>query len=452
MMGNSFSYLVLLGWPIVSVVLFSKLSPLQAAFWTIVGGALLLPVNVSLDMPGFPSFDKVAVSSVSAMLAAKFVGRRKINWIPKSGLERWFIIALILSPIITALANGEVVFRGDIRLNGLTLYHGLSDALSMYFFVVPFILFRQLVNTHDDVIGLLKLIIIAGLLYSVPILIEIRLSPQLHTWIYGFFPHQFIQQMRFGGFRPVVFLGHGLVVSMFVVVVLGAATLLWKSNVRVVRYAPSKVVIYFTLILLLCKSVGPGFLGLVFVIAVGWLPLFLLSRLSAVTACVVIGYPLLCLYGLFPHEVLVEFVDQFDRSKSGSLGFRFYHEAQLLDLAVQKPFFGWGGWGRNRLVDSITDGYWIIVMGKYGVFGFVGIFGLLGYSVLKGLKGVSYTTDLKEKRVLLGLALLVTLIMVDQIPNSSLSRSWMLFLVGALLARANSLIHVVKGSKQAKPL
>ncbi|MDC0003389.1 hypothetical protein OAE19_03235, partial [Porticoccaceae bacterium] len=247
-MGNSFSYLVLLGWPIVSVVLFSKLSPLQAAFWTIVGGALLLPVNVSLDMPGFPSFDKVAVSSVSAMLAAKFVGRRKINWIPKSGLERWFIIALILSPIITALANGEVVFRGDIRLNGLTLYHGLSDALNMYFFVVPFILFRQLVNTHDDVIGLLKLIIIAGLLYSVPILIEIRLSPQLHTWIYGFFPHQFIQQMRFGGFRPVVFLGHGLVVSMFVVVVLGAATLLWKSNVRVVRYAPSKVVIYFTLI------------------------------------------------------------------------------------------------------------------------------------------------------------------------------------------------------------
>jgi len=134
------------------------------------------------------------------------------------------------------------------------------------------------------------------------------------------------------------------------------------------------------------------------------------------------------------------------------LGFRFYHEAQLLDLAVQKPFFGWGGWGRNRLIDSITDGYWIIVMGKYGVFGFVGIFGLLGYSVLRGLKAVSYTTDVQEKRVLLGLALLVTLIMVDQIPNSSLSRSWMLFLVGALLARANSLIHVVKGSKQANPL
>ena len=451
-MANGFSYLALLVWPIVSVVLFTRLNPLQAAFWTVVGGALLLPVNVSLDMPSFPSFDKVAISSLSAMIAVKLIGRRKVSWIPKLGLERWLIIALILSPVITALTNGEVVFRGSLQLNGLTLYHGLSDALSMYFFVVPFILFRQLVNTHDDVICLLKLIVIAGLLYSIPILIEIRLSPQLHTWVYGFFPHQFIQQMRFGGFRPVVFLGHGLVVSMFVVVVLGAATLLWKSNIRVVRYAPSKIVLYFAFILLLCKSVGPGFLGLVLIIAVGWLPLFLLSRLTAVTACVVIGYPLLCLYGLFPHEVLVDFVDQFDRSKSGSLGFRFYHEAQLLDLAVQKPFFGWGGWGRNRLVDSITDGYWIIIMGKYGFFGFVGIFGLLGYSVMKGLKGVSYTTDVQEKRVLLGLALLVALIMVDQIPNSSLSRSWMLFLAGALLARASSLIHVVKGSQQANPL
>ena len=46
-------------------------------------------------------------------------------------------------------------------------------------------------------------------------LVEVRLSPQINTWIYGFFQHDFIQMMRYGGFRPIVFLPHGLWVAFF---------------------------------------------------------------------------------------------------------------------------------------------------------------------------------------------------------------------------------------------
>ena len=40
---------------------------------------------------------------------------------------------------------------------------------------------------------ILRVLIIAGLVYSVPMLFEIRLSPQLHNWIYGYYPSQFVQ-------------------------------------------------------------------------------------------------------------------------------------------------------------------------------------------------------------------------------------------------------------------
>jgi tetratricopeptide (TPR) repeat protein len=47
----------------------------------------------------------------------------------------------------------------------------------------------------------------------------------------------------------------------------------------------------------------------------------------------------------------------------------------LAAKALQRPLFGWGGWGRNRVFDekgrdlTITDGYWIIVLGSFGAVG-----------------------------------------------------------------------------------
>jgi len=449
-MPNAFAYFALLSWPLVSFFLFKKYSALHAAFWTIVGGALLLPVNVVFDIQGFPSIGKMSVSSISAFIFCKYVSSQKTAWIPQKGLERYFIILLLIVPLVTALTNTETIYREGGVLPALSLYHGFSDSFEMYIFIIPFILALQLVKTYKDQITLFKLIVIAGFWYSIPILLEIRFSPQLHTWIYGFFPHSFLQQKRFGGFRAVVFLGHGLVVAMFVVVVLSSSVLLWKEKIRAGRYSPATLVIYFVVVLLFCKSVGPGVLGLTFLVAMGLTSIKMIKGLTVFITTVVIAYPLLCLYGLFPHDSLVSIVEPFDISKSGSLAFRFFHESRLLDLALQKPLFGWGGWGRHRLSDSVTDGYWVIIFGKYGLVGFIGIFGLIGFSALKGLRSVGLLLDKDKQRMLLGHALLVAIIMVDQIPNSSLSRGWMLFMVGALLARANNIVREMKSAAVSK--
>ena len=59
---------------------------------------------------------------------------------------------------------------------------------------------------------LLISIFIGGLLYVPLCLFEIRMSPQLHKLVYGFHQHIFAQTFRFEGWRPTVFLQHGLAV------------------------------------------------------------------------------------------------------------------------------------------------------------------------------------------------------------------------------------------------
>ena len=55
-------------------------------------------------------------------------------------------------------------------------------------------------------------------------LFEIRMSPQLHRWLYGYYPFGFITQMRYGGFRPSVFMENGLVCAFFAMTAMVAAT------------------------------------------------------------------------------------------------------------------------------------------------------------------------------------------------------------------------------------
>jgi len=51
--------------------------------------------------------------------------------------------------------------------------------------------------------------------YTFFLFIELTASPQLNRWIYGYHQSQFIMAMRAGGYRPMVFMRHGLNVAFF---------------------------------------------------------------------------------------------------------------------------------------------------------------------------------------------------------------------------------------------
>src|SRR5262249_13356926 len=132
-------------------------------------------------------------------------------------------------------------------------------------FLLPFFLARQLLRDAESNIEVLRVLVLAGLAYSVPALFEVRMSPQLHAWIYGFFPHSFGQQIRDGGFRPVVFLGHGLLVAFFMMTTAVAAAAFWRTRSRLIRMPAEGITAYLGGVLLLCKALGAFIYGAVLV-------------------------------------------------------------------------------------------------------------------------------------------------------------------------------------------
>ena len=181
------------------------------------------------------------------------------------------------------------------------------------------------------------------------------MSPQLHTWIYGYFPHSFLQQIRDGGFRPVVFLGHGLLVAFFTMTSTVAAAALWRTKTRLIRFPPGGITAYLSFILVLCKAGNALVYAFVLVPLVRWANPRLQLRVASILVIIALAYPMLRVADLIPTTSILEAASAVDTDRADSLGTRFYYEHLLLDRAWQRPWFGWGRFGRGRVYDSGWD-------------------------------------------------------------------------------------------------
>ncbi|HEV3027565.1 MAG TPA: O-antigen ligase domain-containing protein, partial [Planctomycetota bacterium] len=243
---------------------------------------------------------------------------------------------------------------------------------------VPYLLGRiylsELIGMRDLAIG----IFMGGLLYVPLCLLEVRLSPQLHTWIYGFFPHDsFDQSLRYGGYRPTVFMEHGLMVAMWMSMASLCGLWLWHS--RTLRSLFGIALPWFLVPLLLttilCKSMGPLVLllvGGIVLLATRW------GRTRAFVtalACAPLLYFAVRIPAIWSGDELTQTAAAVSPDRAKSLQFRLANEDMLLARARLRPLLGWGGWGRARIRDSqgrdisVTDGLWIIALGNNGLLG-----------------------------------------------------------------------------------
>jgi len=437
-MPNTFAYIMLLLWPFAALVLYKKKPVLEATFWTIVGGYLLLPQGVDIDYPLIPALGKKTIPAIMAYIGCVYIAKENIILLPPKGLYRNLFVLFFIGSIGMVLTNSEPISETTRYIHGLTYRDTFSVVISQWLTLLPFVLSLQLVRTYEDQVKLLKLLVVAGLLYSILILFEIRMSPQLHKWIYGFFPHTWSQQVRYGGFRPVVFLGHGLWVAFFLVMVFGAALTLSKLKIRI-PYLPNKlVIIYLIILLFLSKGFGSMILSLVLFVAITMVTSLITMRIAMVIVIVAFSYPLLSILELVPHAYLVELVGSVSQSQAGSLGYRFNQEVMLLERAQEKWLFGWGGWDRNRLADSVTDGYWIILFGKYGAIGLSAVFGLIASTVFISQTLFSRLHEKNDKTIIACHCLLAGVIFLDQIPNASMSPcAWLV--IGGLAGRVSNM-------------
>jgi len=444
--SNWLATIALVLWPVVSICLYRTLSLGQATLWTILAAQLLLPVGTAIKFQMVPQFDKNSIPCLCALIACLILPRQRPKLFKSLGLTEVLIVMNLIGPFITSELNGDNIYIGDaLVLPGVGIYDAISASEAAFIILIPFFLGRQYLSGPLDSLKVLQALVVAGLVYSLPMLFEVRFSPQLHYWFYGYYPSEFLQNMRDGGFRPMVFMGHGLLAAFFVMTTVVAAAALWR--LRAIPWKslpPAGATFYLAGILVLCKTLG----ALVYAVALVPLVRFAKPRLQVRVALVLVilalAYPTLRSFDLVPTSAILGAASFISSQRAESLRFRLNNEDRLLERASQRFTFGWGRYGRSRVYAewgqdmSTTDGRWIITLGTFGVFGFIAEFGLLSIGVFRAATSLRFVQSNSERLCLGALSLIVAINIFDLLPNSGLM-PWTWLLSGALLGRAEAL-------------
>ncbi len=354
--------IALFGWIAVVLFLFTVLPPRRAVVLAFVAGWLLLP-NAQYAFQGLPNYDKVLATVLGVLLGtALFDMDRFLTFRP-----RWADLPMLiwcLCPIASSLTND------------LGLYDGLSGFhRQIWIWGLPYLIGRLYLDSTDGLREFALAILIGGLIYIPPCLYEIRMSPQLHRMLYGF---AIWGGTRYGGYRPQVFLVNGLELGMWMTAACLMSYALWAGGtIKRMWGLPFGTLLLGLLgVTLLCRSTG-ALLLLVVGIAVLWA--VRRTKWSLAVWALVLVSPLYMAVrtpGIWSGESLVHLAKTYiNEERAQSLEFRLINEDMLAAKALQRPVFGWGGWGRNRVYNedgrdiSVTDGLWSIALGINGLVG-----------------------------------------------------------------------------------
>lgn len=413
--------------------------PRRAALvWSLLAGYLLLPESFSIDVKLLPPIDKGSTGILGLILGVflfkdQITPRTRGTALHLKGLvnENPFfgrlVIALLALMVVRAMltiaTNTDPFFTGARFLPALRPWDMINMGVQTAVVVVPFFLGRYFLATPADHRFLLRCLVIAGLLYSVLILIEMRLSPQMHNWVYGYHQHSFSQHVRGGQYRPKVLLQHGLWVGLLVFMVVMAAGALSRNKTVPGGGKWLLACGYMLLILTFSRNLGALSIGLM-LLPLLWIKTVWQARVASVVALLFVFYPAVRQADLVPLDQITSFAAQYSENRAASFAFRIRHEDVLLERAKEKPLFGWGGWGRSRVYNengadvSVTDGIWIIVLGTSGWVGYIAFFGLLSAPLI-ALPRVARRRPIPPETAAMALIMAGNLIYL--VPNSALS-------------------------------
>ena len=437
--------------PLTAYVFWSK-RPQLAVLIVVFFAALFGPEGAFIKLPLVPPLDKVSLPYVLlfAFAIVKARGRMKRAKLMR-GIDLLIAMAFIAG-FVTFSNNGDALTYGSWRsvtLPPLAINDGLQLGFQELLIAgLPFMLGRALFRSPRDLRDLLHFLVVAGLLQTAFIWVELRLSPQFHTWVYGYGAHSdFLQTIRWGGYRPMVFTAHGLALALFMLVSFLACLVLRRAGEVKIRdrWRIGRVAIYLGVVLVLCKSTGAILYALILV------PVVLRStperqmKLASILGILVLLYPALRASDLVPTEWLVEQAKAISPERAQSLEFRFDNEELLLEKGRERIAFGWGGHGRRSVYDdelgkeiAVADGHWIIVLGARGIVGFIQAFGLLVLPIFFARRRFEKLTNEAERRTLAGFTLIVAICAFDLLPNGLFSNYIYLF-AGALMGMAQQI-------------
>ena len=378
-------YMALIGWIPLTILLFAMFPSRKALLLGMIGGWLFLPVYV-IKLHAIPEYSKMTAASYGCLF-----GTMLFDWARISRFRLRLcdvpMICWCLTPYITSYEND------------LGWYDGVSAVIqNVVLWGIPYFLGRIYFPDWESFRELGIAIFIGGLIYVPFCLYEIRMSPQIHKAVYGFSVGSFAQTVRLGGYRPMVFLQHGLAVGMWMTSASLVGVWLWQTKRSKQLFGHTDDCVWVgvqSVTTFLCKSLG----GLAFLVAgIGVLYSIKWTKTPFLLIGVVLVAPLymsIRLYSISNHvDEIVESIGTphatgeplgeavvamatklFGEERAQSLETRIRSENQLGAKALQQPWFGWGRWNRNRVTDKSgkdaapTDGLWIIAFGVDGAIG-----------------------------------------------------------------------------------
>lgn len=359
--------ITLFGWVPCVMLLFLWLPPRRAVIAAFIGGWLFLPA-ATFHLPGIPDYSKMAATCAGVLLAALiFDTDRLLSFRPK-----WFDVPMLVWCLCPFATNAS---------ENIEVYDSLSWSVNQVItWGMPYFIGRVYFTDAESVRELAIGFFISGLIYIPICLFEIRMSPQLSKWLYGF--DAGFSGQRLGGWRPTGLMASGLMLGMWMTAASLCAVWLWYTGSlkRLGRYKAGTLALALVVVTVLCKSTGA------LVLLMGGLGILWTIRYARVAflyllLCVIpIAYPIIRAGGMWDGSQAVAWAKNAvgeDRAKS--LRFRFKNEDILSEKALKRAMWGWGRFGRSRVFDengkdiSTTDGLWIITLGQSGIVGLAAV-------------------------------------------------------------------------------
>lgn len=373
--------ITLFGWIPVVLLLFALMKPRTAVLVGFSIAWLFLPM-AGFKIPQFIDYTKFTATPIGILLGILiFDGGRVFQYRPK--LVDLPVFGWCLIPLVSSIDAGWGI------------YEGISVSVPRFItWGIPFLVGRLYFSDLESLKQLAIAIFLGAVAYVPFCLIEVRMSPQLHTWVYGYHQHVFAQAFREGGWRPTVFLQHGLAVANFMCLAAMIGWWLWarKSQSRLIGWPMLYLWLGVAATAFLCRSTGALALTamavsiLLFTSRLRYsFPMWLLVLLPP-------AYVAARTVGGWNADELVEIAKLlFSAERVDSLDFRLDSEAQMWQEAQRHLLVGNGRFtfvarGPEGELGVTPDGYWIIALGCNGVFGVVLLLLALGMPLVHFLR------------------------------------------------------------------
>ncbi len=419
-------------WAGVVAALFVLTTPRRAVLVGLVGGWLLLP-DLVLEIAGpLPNLTKASITGLGLAGLVLLFDRARL----RSLRPRWLDVPMLVwcgGPFITALVNGEGLYEAVSAAGANAIVWG-----------IPYLLGRLYLQDAEGWRDLALAIFIGGLVYVPLCWIEILRSPLLAWQVYGYVPVAIRSAYSFGGWRPIVFMSHGLMVALWMTAATLSGAWLWRAGIlpRVGRIPTWILVLVLLLTTLALRSVN-AWLLLVAGVGILWLSTRLRTTWLAwgVLALIVV-YLAVRASGAWGGQELITLTAGVIPGKINSVSFRLLNERILTQRALQAPLLGWGRFGRSLPPEAIPDSRWIIAFGEQGIVGLTALYSFLLLPMILLLRRVPVTEWAASPYApAVGLAVILLLYSIDNLANAMPNPVYLL-VAGGLLTLPHGAAHL----------